>query len=385
MGRFQSKLPDMGSSIFAVMTTLSNRYNAVNLSQGFPDFNCDPQLIELVHKYQKSGKNQYAPMPGVLRLREEISHKVKNLYGGKYNPDSDITITSGATEALYTAITAFIDLGDEVIVFEPAYDLYKPVIELNGGIPVAIQMSEKDFSIDWNSVYDKVNSRTKMIIINTPHNPAGYVFTENDINSLTDVVHRNNLLLISDEVYEHIVFDGRLHRSIASVPDLKKHSLVISSFGKTYHTTGWKTGYCLSSAELMAEFRKIHQFVVFAVNTPIQMAYAEFMEFDNSHLDLSDFYQKKRDFLLKQLQNSPFKITPTQGTYFQLLEYSKITDMDDMKFAELLAEKAGVAVIPMSPFYSNEPKTKYIRLCFAKTDEVLKEGAKRLVDFVEMM
>lgn len=373
-----SKLPSIGTSIFAVMSALAKEHNAINLSQGFPDFNCPDKLIELVNHFMKAGFNQYAPMPGVPVLREAISQKMEKLYGKYYNPESEITITAGGTQALYTAISAFIHQGDEVILFEPAYDSYLPSILLNGGIPVPINLDEKDFSIDWNNVRSLLSSRTKMIILNTPHNPSGTILHQKDIDELINIVNEYDLLLLSDEVYEHIIFDGEEHLSFAKYEALASRSLIVFSFGKTYHTTGWKMGYVLAPAQLTAEFRKVHQFNVFCVNTPIQLAFAEMMKDEVHYFSLPKFYQQKRDYFNGLMQNSKFNLTPSKGTYFQLLEYSKISDLSDMYFAKWLTTEIGVAVIPLSPFYSNGTESKYIRICFAKSEEVLRASAKKL-------
>jgi len=373
-----SKLPNSGTSIFAVMSALAKEHNAINLSQGFPDFNCPDKLIELVNHFMKAGFNQYAPMPGVPVLREAISQKMEKLYGKYYDPANEITITAGGTHALFTAISAFIHQGDEVILFEPAYDSYVPSILLNGGIPVPINLDEKDFSIDWVNVRSLLSSKTKMIILNTPHNPSGTVLKQYDIDELIKIVNEFDLLLLSDEVYEHIIFDGEEHLSFAKYEELAARSLIVFSFGKTYHTTGWKMGYVLAPAQLTAEFRKVHQFNVFCVNTPFQLAFAEMMKDEEHYLALPKFYQQKRDYFNGLMQDSKFNLTPSKGTYFQLLEYSNISELSDMEFAKWLTKKIGVAVIPLSPFYSNGTESKYIRICFAKSEEVLHASAEKL-------
>ncbi|HSD63186.1 MAG TPA: methionine aminotransferase [Ignavibacteriaceae bacterium] len=371
----RSKLPDVGTTIFTIMSRMANEHNAINLSQGFPDFNCPEELTDLVNYYLKKGFNQYAPMQGVPSLRYKISEKVKKLYGRKYNPETEITITAGATQAIYTVASAVINPGDEVILFEPAYDSYEPSVKINGGIPVFISLNQNDFSIDWDKVRGAITDKTRLIFLNSPHNPTGSVITESDIQNLEDITRHNDIFVLSDEVYEHIVFDGKRHFSIACSKELSKKAFVISSFGKTYHTTGWKIGYCLAPGYLMKEFRKIHQFMVFAVNTPIQHAYAEFMENESHYLSLNNFYENKRNILLRHLKNSRWKIKPASGTYFQLLDYSGITKLNDMEFTEELTIKAGVATIPLSPFYSDKKSDSLIRVCFAKKDEVLKEAA----------
>jgi methionine aminotransferase len=358
------------------MSKMANDYGAINLSQGFPDFNCSEELINLFHKYSLGGYNQYAPMAGVPALREIISEKNYELYSRRYNPENEITITSGATEALFTAITAMVSPGDEVIIFEPAYDSYVPVIQLNGGIPVFIPLDKKDFSIDWDGVKDSITTKTKLIIINSPHNPTGSVISIDDIHKFEEVVRGKELYIISDEVYEHIIFDGNKHVSISESAELSEKAFIISSFGKTFHTTGWKVGYCSAPERLTKEFRKVHQFVVFAVNTPAQYAFAEFMKDKENYINLNTFYQYKRDLLLNALKGYRLKFTPAKGTYFQLVDYSDISDLDDMAFTEYLTKEMHVAAIPLSPFYSGVNKDKVIRLCFAKKDEVLLRAAE---------
>lgn len=376
--KLNSKLPHIGTSIFAVMSKLANDNNAINLSQGFPDFNCSGELIELVNSFMKKGFNQYAPMPGTIELRNEISRVIKNLYGKHYNPETEITVTAGATQALFTAFSTLIEKGDEVIIFEPAYDSYIPAIKLNGGIPITIELNEKDFSIPWTKVTSKITDKTKCIVFNSPHNPTGTILNQDDISTLIELVKNKNIYLISDEVYEHIIFDDKEHLSFSKYDELAKKTFVISSFGKTFHTTGWKTGYCCAPEELMREFRKIHQFIVFAVNTPVQLAIAEFLKNDSNYLGLKDFYKKKRDLFRDLIKDSNFKLLDCNGTYFQLLDYSNISDMNDMDFSKHLIEKIGVAVIPISPFCSTEVKSKIVRVCFAKKNEVLINASQKL-------
>lgn len=374
-----SKLPNVGTTIFTVMSGLANEYNAINLSQGFPDFMCHPDLIDLVNKYMRKGYNQYAPMQGLLKLREKISEKTEKLYSGYYNPDNEITITAGATQALYTAITAFVNEGDEVIIFEPAYDSYVPAIEVNGGIPRYVQLKKPDFKINWNEVEKLVNSKTRMIIINSPHNPTGTTISSFDLERLQKIVSGTNIIVLSDEVYEHIIFDNLEHQSVIKFPKLAQQSIIVSSFGKTYHTTGWKIGYCVAPKELMAEFRKIHQFLVFCVNTPIQYAFAEFLEREDEYLQLGEFYKLKRDKFNNLLKGSSFIIRPSNGTYFQLLDYSKISDEKEMDIAVRLTKEIGVASIPVSVFYHKNIENKVLRFCFAKTDETLERAAEKLM------
>ncbi len=374
----KSKLPEVGTTIFTIMSRMATEHNAINLSQGFPDFNCPEELTDLVDYYLKKGFNQYAPMQGITSLRYKISEKIKKLYGRKYNPETEINITAGATQAIYTVASAVINPGDEAILFEPAYDSYAPSVKMNGGVPVFIPLNKNDFSIDWDEVRKAVNGKTKLIFLNSPHNPTGSVINETDIENLEDITRDKDIFVLSDEVYEHIVFDDRQHFSIAGSKELSQKAFVISSFGKTYHTTGWKMGYCAAPGYLMKEFRKVHQFIVFAVNTPIQYAYSEFMDNESHYQSLNNFYQKKRDIFLKYMKDSRWKIKPTSGTYFQLLDYSRITDMKDMDFAEELTKNAGVATIPLSPFYNDKRSESLLRVCFAKKDEVLKEAANIL-------
>lgn len=378
MININSKMSGVETSIFAVMTKLAMDNNALNLSQGFPDFNPPEELLQLVNEKIHSGFNQYAPMPGVPALREKISEKVFELYGRKYNPVSEITITAGATQSLYTAITTVINKDDEVIIFEPAYDLYIPVVKACGGIPVPIQLELPDFTYNWNAVKEKISNKTKLIIVNSPHNPTGSILTQEDINALEEITRDTNIIIISDEVYEHIIFDGQKHNSLSSSKELSERSFVISSFGKTYHSTGWKVGYTLAPEKMTDEFRKMHQFITFAVNTPVQHAYADFMKNKAHYLALPEFYQSKRDLLLKNMEGSRFKFTPTKSTYFQLFDYSEISNMNDKEFCEWMVKKHKVAAIPLSPFMSNKSDYKLIRICFAKKDDVLIEGAKRL-------
>ncbi len=376
--QIRSKLPNIGVTIFTQMTRLANEHGAINLSQGFPDFEVDTELMGLVDSHMRRGNNQYAPMQGVMALRERISEKARDLYGAAYDPASEITVTSGATEALYAAITASVHRGDEVILFEPAYDSYVPAIELSGGVPVYCRLRHPDYSIDWDMVKDAVTPRTKLIILNSPHNPAGSVLAPGDIDALRDVVSGTGILIVSDEVYEHIIFDGTRHESMSRHPELASRSFVISSFGKTYHTTGWKIGYCLAPAGLTTEFQKIHQYLTFASNTPVQCAYAEFMERKDKYLELPRFYQKKRDYFLSLVKDSRFACVPSRGTYFQLLDYSAITSERDVDFARRMTIEHGVAAIPPSVFYHDTISRGVLRFCFAKKDETLERAAERL-------
>ncbi|MGQ9798274.1 MAG: methionine aminotransferase [Ignavibacterium sp.] len=373
-----TKLKNIGTSIFAIMTKLANEKNALNLSQGFPDFNISDKLIELVNYYMKLGKNQYAPMPGVPELRKAIVNKIEKLYNCKYDFENEITITAGATQALYTAISVLIHPGDEAIIFEPAYDSYAPSVIANGGKPIFIPLEAPEFSIPWNKVNQAVSSKTKLIIINSPHNPTGAIINQTDLVELENIVKDKNIFIVSDEVYEHIVFDNQKHISICESSVLREKSFIISSFGKTFHTTGWKIGYCAAPKILTDEFRKLHQFIVFAVNTPIQYAYTDFLNDDKNYLSVNSFYQKKLNKFLEVISNTKFKPLRSKGTYFQLLDYSEISDKDDFNFCVELIDKIGVAAIPLSPFYSKPNENKLIRICFAKRDEVLIEAGKRM-------
>ncbi|MBW2483163.1 MAG: methionine aminotransferase [Deltaproteobacteria bacterium] len=378
--RLTSKLPNLGLTIFSKMTQLANNAGAINLSQGFPDFEADPKLFALVSKYMQQGCNQYAPMQGVPMLRERIADKVQELYRATYDPASEITVTSGATEALFAAITAVVNPGDEVLIFEPAFDAYVPVIELCGGIPIYIQLKFPDYSIDWDEVRDNISAKTKLIILNFPHNPTGAVLADDDVTHLIEILEDTDIVIVSDEVYEHIVFDGYPHLSLASYPELASRSFVISSFGKTYHVTGWKIGYCLARGALSRELQKIHQYLTFASNTPVQHALADFMLEKDVYRNLAAFYQHKRDVFERMLQASRFKPLPCHGTYFQMVDYSSISKESDVDFAQRLTVDYGVAAIPPSVFYHRKNDYKVLRFCFAKKDETLKEAAQRLLE-----
>lgn len=373
-----SKLPMVGTTIFTVMSKLAADEKAINLSQGFPDFESDPVLLDLVSKSMKDGYNQYAPMQGVPALREAISTKLEKLYSAKYNPETEITITAGATQAIYTAISAVIKEGDEVIIFTPAYDCYAPAIEINGGKCVYIQLDPKDYSIDWSQVRKMLNRKTKMIIINTPHNPTGSILSSQDMSKLEQITKESNMIVLSDEVYEHIIFDTMEHQSIARFPTLAERSFAIFSFGKTFHNTGWKLGFCVGPENLMKEFNKVHQFNVFSCNTPMQYAIAEYMSNEDNYNYIPEFYQKKRDLFNKSLAGSNFKIKPSSGTYFQLLDYSNISDERDKDFAIRLTKENKIASIPLSPFYSSDPGSKVLRFCFAKQDETIERATEIL-------
>jgi len=373
-----SKLPNVGTTIFSVMSALSNKHNAINLSQGFPNFKSDQKLINLVNQAMNSGYNQYAPMPGNLELREAIAKKFDLLYKTSYHPETEITVTAGATQAIYTIISAFIKAEDEVIIFRPAYDCYEPAIEINGGKTISIQLHAPRYKVDWNDVQSKITSKTKMIIINTPQNPSGSIFSEADMLKLQELTKDTNIIVLSDEVYEHIIFEGEKHQSACLFSGLKSRSFITASFGKTFHNTGWKMGYCCAPKSLMEEFRKVHQFNVFSVNHPMQKGLADYLQEPNHFLDLSGFYQEKRDLFLSLIKDSRFNFKPAQGTYFQVLEYSEITKVHDVDFAKQLTIDYGLASIPLSVFNDNNKDDKVLRFCFAKTDDTLKQAAEIL-------
>lgn len=373
-----SKLPNVKTTIFTVVGRMAREYNATNLSQGFPDFSPDSELIDLYTKALKGNYNQYAPMTGALQLREAIVEKTEKLYGRKYNVENEVTVTAGATQAIYTAITAFVSKGDEVIILKPAYDCYEPAIELVGGVPILVQMKGKDFKVDWAEFRSKITARTKMVVINTPHNPSGQIFTREDMLALQESLRNTNIILLSDEVYEHIVFDGAEHQSAVRFDDLAGRSIICSSFGKTFHVTGWKLGYCVGPAELMHEFNKTHQFNVFCVNHPGQIALANYLKDEKHYLGLNAFYQKKRDYFLNAISGSRFKFTPSQGSFFQLLDYSEITDENDIVLNERWIKEYKLASIPMSVFNINEKNDHLLRFCFAKTEETLDKAAEIL-------
>ena len=378
MMKFNSKLPDLELTIFSVMTQLANEHGAINLSQGFPDFDTYPELISLVETYMSQGHNQYAPMQGVMALRERIAEKVSEMYGAQYDPATEITVTSGATESVFAAISAVVQKNDEVIIFEPAYDAYAPIVRLNGGIPVFLQLAFPEYNIDWDAVKNAVSRKTKLIVLNYPHNPTGAVLSKDDISSLSRIVENTQIYIVSDEAYEHIIFDGLQHESISRYPQLAQRSFVICSFGKTYHTTGWKIGYTLAPEALSIELQKIHQYLTFASNTPIQMAYAEFMKNKGLYLNLPDFYQQKRDLFLNLISASRFTPLPCKGTYYQMLDYSQISDESEFDFARRLTVEHGVAAIPPSALYHQKEDHRVLRFCFAKKHETLESAAERL-------
>jgi methionine transaminase len=373
------KLPSGGVSIFAVITRLANEHGAINLGQGFPDYSCAPELIDAVSRYMREGHNQYAPMPGVLALREALAMKIERLYGRRYDPVTEITVTTGATEGIFNALTALVHPGDEVLLFQPAYDSYTPSVILSGGIPRYVTLRFPDYRIDWDEVRQKVSGRTRAIVINTPHNPTGMTWTADDIAELRRVLQGTDAVVISDEVYEHITFDGTRHESLARYSDIAERAIVISSFGKTYHTTGWKVGYCAAPPPLTKEIQGIHQWVTFAVNGAVQMAYAEMVKRDPAATEVTAFYQGRRDLFLSLIQGSRFRPLASRGTFFQLVDYSAITDERDIDFAQRLTREHGVAAIPISPFLNeNAEPGPVVRFCFAKRDETLQQAAERL-------
>lgn len=374
-----SKLPNVGTTIFTTMSKLAADEGAINLSQGYPDFDAPAQLLDRVHHHLRSGHNQYPPMTGVEELRQAIAGKVASLYGAKLNPETEVTVTSGATEALFCAITAVIRAGDEAIVFDPCYDSYEPAVTLAGGRCRHIPLTAPDFRIDWDRVRDAMGPKTRLIITNTPHNPSGAVWAEQDIAALREIVAERDIYLVADEVYEHIVFDGRKHVSLTRYPDLFAKSFVVSSFGKTYHVTGWKVGYCVAPAPLSAEFRRVHQFVTFTTTTPLQYGLADFLTGCPAHHEnLPAFYQAKRDAFCEYLSASRFHLTPSAGTFFQLLDYSAISNERDERLARRWTEEAKVASIPISIFYEQPPNQRYLRFCFAKDDATLARAAEIL-------
>jgi len=377
----KSKLPSVGTNIFTVMSQLSIQHNAVNLGQGFPDFLMSEELTELVNKAMKNGMNQYSHMNGLPLLRERLAEKILNLYDTQVNPETDITITPGGTYAIYTALTTILQPGDEAIVFEPAYDSYIPNVEINGAVPVLISLKYPDYSIPWDEVRAKVNDRTKAIIINTPHNPTGSVIRENDVEQLRSIVKGTNIFIVSDEVYEHLIFDNIPHLSILRYPDLLERSFVCFSFGKTYHCTGWKLGYCISSPLSMQEFRKVHQFNAFSSFTPSQVALAEYLQNSAAYTYLGALVQKKRDYFQQLMTSTPFKALPTYGSYFQCYSYDGLSDESDKDFAIRLTKDFGITTIPVSAFYKSAKDDKVIRFCFCKKEQTLEKAVEKLAVF----
>jgi methionine transaminase len=376
--KINSKLPDHKTSIFTVMSKLAYQHKAVNLSQGFPNFETDDRLKNLVSQAMQEGYNQYAPLAGIAPLREQICNKIATLHNKRYDKDAEVTVTDGATQALYLAITAFVKPGDEVIVLKPAYDSYEPAIELAGGKPVLIQMKGKDYQVDWQEVASKISSRTRMLIINTPHNPGGRVFGKEEMQQIEQLLKDTNVILLSDEVYEHIVFDEAKHWSASAFPELSKRAIVCASFGKTFHNTGWKMGYCVAPKDLMVEMQKVMEVNVFCVHHPTQKAFAEYLKNPEHYLQLGNFYQEKRDQFLSMIEKTGFKATPSRGTYFQLLDYSEISTEPDFEFAQRLIKDYGIAAIPVSAFNKDGLDHKQLRFCFAKKEETLEKAAKIL-------
>lgn len=377
-GSLKSKLPHVGTTIFTVMSALAQEVGAVNLGQGFPDFNCDPQLLDMLDAAARAGHNQYPPMAGVPALREAVADKVSMMYGAKYSAADEITITAGATQAIQTALTAVVHAGDEVIVFEPVYDSYDPVIRMNGGTPVYARLKFPDFRPDFSELRALITTKTRAIVINTPHNPTATVWSRADLLELASILRDTNIILISDEVYEHMVFDGAKHQSAARYPGLALRAFIVSSFGKTYHVTGWKVGFVAAPAELSAEFRKVHQFNVFSVNTPMQYALAAYMADPAPYLQLSAFYQRKRDLFRAGLAKTRFRLLPGEGTYFQCVDISQVSDLGESDFCQWLTREVGVAAIPMSAFYGDGFDQHIVRFCFAKQDETLNAALARL-------
>lgn len=373
-----SKLPHVGTTIFTVMSGLAHEHDAINLSQGFPNFNPSERLQRLVFEHMQRGANQYSPMPGLPLLRERIATKMERLYGCRLNPDTEITITAGGTQAIFCVIAAFVNPGDEVILIEPCYDSYRPSVETVGGVAIPFALSAPDYRIDWEALKRRITQRTRMICINTPNNPTGTLLREEDMLALSRMLRNTDILVMSDEVYEHIIFDGEQHASALRYPDLYERSLCIYSFGKTYHNTGWKTGYCIAPPELTREFRKVHQFNVFSANHPIQAAFADFMADPSEYAGLPAFYQQKRDKFQQAMSGTRFRPIACNGTYFQLYDYSAISDEPDLDFCKRLTVEYGVAAIPVSSFFSHKQDDKIIRFCFAKTDDLLEQAGERL-------
>ncbi|HAD13283.1 MAG TPA: methionine aminotransferase [Saprospirales bacterium] len=376
--RIESKLPNVGTTIFTVMSGLANQVGAINLSQGFPNYQPSYRLQQLVTEHMAKGANQYSPMPGILPLRERIAEKIRLMYEVSVDPETEITITAGGTQAIFCAIAAFVRPGDEVILLEPCYDSYRPSVETVGGVAVPYPLSAPDYQVDWNEVKKRITPRTRMLCINTPQNPTGTILREADMLKIQEILRGTDVILMSDEVYEHLIYDGEPHASALRYPELYARTLAIYSFGKTYHNTGWKTGYCVAPPELTREFRKIHQFNVFSANHPMQAAFADFMADPAEYLGLPEFYQQKRDFFLQAMSATRFKPLPCAGTYFQLFDYSAISDEQDLAFCKRLTTEYGVAAIPVSSFYSDLKDEKVIRLCFAKTEDLLAQAGERL-------
>jgi len=381
MIRISSKLPQVGTTIFTTMSALAAEVGAINLSQGFPDYDCDPVLLELISKALRDGHNQYAPMAGLLSLREAIANKVEKLYGAQYDPVSEITITAGGTQAIFTAISAVINPNDEVIIFEPAFDCYAPAIKIMGGVVKSLELHPPDYSIPWDMVRKLVSNKTKLIILNSPHNPTSTILTKEDIDELSAIVHNQDIFILNDEVYEHLIYDGAEHHSMARYPELVKRSFIVASFGKLFHATGWKVGYVLAPAYLTEEFRKVHQFLVFSVNSPMQYAFAEYLKDEHVYTNLPAFFQQKRDYFRKGLEQTQFELLPCAGSYFQSVKFGHMALENDVDFSIRLAKEAKVACIPTSAFYSQGTDHHVLRFCFAKRQETLDEAVNRLIAF----
>jgi methionine aminotransferase len=381
MTTIASKLPHVGTTIFTTMSALAAEVGAINLSQGFPDYDCSPELIELVNKAMKDGHNQYAPMAGVPALREQISYKTKKLYGTVYDPDTEITVTAGGTQAVFTIISTVINPNDEVIIFEPAFDCYAPAIKVMGGIVKSLELEPPDYRIAWDMVKKLINSRTKLIILNSPHNPTATILHKEDIDELSAIVKNQDILILSDEVYEHLIYDGETHHSMARYSELKQRSFIVASFGKLFHATGWKIGYCLAPMHLMQEFRKVHQFLVFSVNSAMQYGIAEYLKNEETYLGLPAFFQQKRDYFRKGLTLTKFEMLPSYGSYFQSVKYGHLTSESDVDFSLRLTKEAGVACIPTSVFYTKGTDHHVLRFCFAKKQETLDDAINRLIKF----
>jgi len=375
----QSKLPNTATSIFTIMSGLANQYNAINLGQGFPDYQMSEELVNKVNEVMLKGFNQYVPMQGYMPLRESLAEKVEFLYGTKISPDTQITITPGGTYAIYTALTTVLQPGDEVILFEPAYDSYIPNVEINGGVPVLINLKFPEYKIDWNEVKSKITPKTKVIMLNSPHNPTGAVLGEADMKELISIVRGTNIFILSDEVYEHLIFDNIPHQSILRYPELLERSFVCFSFGKTYNCTGWKLGYCISSAETMTEYRKVHQFNCFCCHTPSQVALAEFLKNKEAYLSLSGIMQQKRDYFIELMKQTKFDMLNSSGSYFICAKYNRISDEGDKEFAIRITKEYGVATIPVSAFYKAGTDNKVVRFCFSKKNETLETAVERLI------
>ncbi len=369
-----SRLPEVGTSIFTVMSRMALEHGAINLSQGFPDFPVSQELIELIYKNMKAGHNQYAPMPGMPVLRKAIADLVAKTYNRSTDFETEVTVTAGGTEAIFSTIAALVKAGDEVIMFDPSYDSYAPAVRLNGGIPIHIKLRLPHFSIDWEEVRMKISPRTRMMMINTPHNPTGAILSEHDLKSLEQIAVNNNLIVLSDEVYERIIFDKQIHQSVLKYPALAAQSVAVFSFGKTFHATGWKVGYTVAPEFLSKEIRKAHQFITFSVNTPVQLALAEYLVNPENYLHLGEFYQQKRDFFLDQIKGSSLKALPSYGSYFQLLSYESVSDLKETEMAEWMTKEKKLAPIPVSAFYQDKSDHKLLRFCFAKGEETLEKA-----------